>query len=250
LCLAAPGLLLSTLLAGCATAPPRSDTADYQAYQQQNDPLEPTNRVLYAVNDKIDTYAMRPVAQGYVDITNQPIRDHVGMFIDNIGEPARAANFILEAKLRLAGISLGRFLMNSTFGIGGFFDPASQAGLAETDTDFGLTLAVWGIPAGPYLYLPVFGPSGVRDVLNLPVEYYATPVKVAPASGALTDFSYAETGLHVINTRAEFIGPIDQVKATSLDPYATFRSLYRQSRDSELQQIEQGSAAAPATQAP
>ncbi len=249
LCLAAPGLLLSTLLAGCATAPPKTDTADYQAYQEQNDPLEPTNRVFYAVNDKLDTYAMKPVAQGYVDITNQPIRDHVGLFISNIGEPARTANFVLEAKPRLAAISLARFLVNSTFGIGGFFDPATEMKLPETDTDFGLTLAVWGVPAGAYLYLPVFGPSGVRDVLNLPVEYYATPMKVAPASGALTDFTYAQTGLHVINTRAEFIGPIDQVKATSLDPYATFRSLYRQSRDSQLQQIEQGGAA-PATRAP
>src|SRR5271169_4831904 len=87
LCLAAPGLLLSTMLAGCATAPPKSDTADYQAYEQQNDPWEPTNRFFYAVNDKLDRYAMKPVAQGYVHITTQGIRNHVGNFITNIGEP-------------------------------------------------------------------------------------------------------------------------------------------------------------------
>ena len=238
LCLAAPGVLLASMLAGCATAPPQSDTADYQAYEQQNDPIEPTNRFFYSVNDKIDRYAFKPVAQGYVDITTVGIRNHVGNFVTNIGEPARLVNFMAEGKPRDAGTSLVRFLVNSTIGIGGIFDPATSLGYPETDTDFGLTLAIWGVPPGPYLYLPVFGPSGARDVLNLPVEYFATPMAIAPKSTALTDFSYAETGIHLINTRAEFIQPIDQIQATALDPYATFRSLYRQSRDSQLQQID------------
>jgi phospholipid-binding lipoprotein MlaA len=237
--LAAPGLLLSTLLAGCATAPPKSDTADYQAYQQQNDPLEPTNRFFYKVNNRLDRYAMKPIAQGYVDITTVGIRNHVGDFVTNIGEPARLVNFMLEGKPRDAGTSLVRFLVDSTVGIGGIFDPATPLGYPETDTDFGLTLAVWGVPAGPYLYLPVFGPSGARDVWNLPVEYFATPMEAAPESTALNDFGYAETGIHLINTRAEYLQPIAQVQATALDPYATFRSLYRQSRASQLQQIDQ-----------
>jgi len=245
LCLAAPGLLASTLLAGCATAPPQSDTADYQAFEQQNDPIEPTNRFFYKVNDKIDTYAFKPVAQGYVDITPQAVRNHVGDFVTNIGEPARLLNFMAEGMPRDAGTSLVRFVLNSTIGIGGIFDPASALGYKETDTDFGLTLAIWGVPAGPYLYLPVFGPSGARDVLNLPVEYFATPMEAAPASAALTDFGYAETGIHLINTRAEYIQPIDQIQATALDPYATFRSLYRQSRDSQIQQIEQADTPTP-----
>jgi phospholipid-binding lipoprotein MlaA len=245
MCLAAPGLLLSTLLAGCATAPPKSDTADYQAYQQQNDPIEPTNRFFYSVNDKIDRYAFKPVAQGYVDITPQAVRNHVGNFVTNIGEPARLLNFMAEGMPRDAGTSLVRFVVNSTIGIGGIFDPASALGYKETDTDFGLTLAIWGVPAGPYLYLPVFGPSGARDVLNLPVEFFATPMEAAPASAALTDFGYSETGIHLINTRAEYIQPIDQIQATALDPYATFRSLYRQSRDSQIQQIEQANTPTP-----
>lgn len=225
-------------LAGCATAPPASDPAALQAYNQQNDPLEPTNRVFYNVNDKLDRYAIKPVAQGYVAITTPPVREHVGDFVTNIGEPARLVNFMLEGKSRDAGTSLMRFLINSTIGIGGIFDPAKSLGYPETDTDFGITLAEWGVPAGPYLYLPVFGPSGVRDALNIPVEFYATPMAVAPSSAALSDFGYAETGLHLINTRAEFIQPIDQIQATALDPYATFRSLYRQSRDSQLQLID------------
>ncbi len=242
LVLGLPGLLASTLLAGCATAPPKTDTADYQAFKQQDDPIEPTNRFFYAVNDKLDTYAFKPVAQGYVDITTPGIRKHVGDFVSNINEPARFVNFVLEGKPADAGNALVRFLVNSTIGIGGIFDPAASLGHPELDTDFGITLAIWGVPAGPYLYLPVFGPSGARDALNIPVEYFATPMKVAPSSTALTDFGYAETGTELINTRAEYIQPIDQVQATALDPYATFRSLYRQSRDSEVQQIEQGSA--------
>ena len=236
---AAGSARLVTLWAGCATAPPQSDAAAYQAYQEQNDPLEPTNRVFYNINDKIDRYAFKPIAQGYVAITTQGIRNHVGDFITNIAEPGRMVNFMAEGKSRDAGTALVRFVVNSTAGIGGIFDPATALGYQETDTDFGLTLAEWGVPAGPYLYLPVFGPSGVRDASALPVEYFLTPMAVAPASHALTYFSYSETALRLVNTRAQFIQPIDQIEATALDPYATFRSLYRQVRVSQLQQIDQ-----------
>jgi phospholipid-binding lipoprotein MlaA len=180
---------------------------------------------------------MKPVAQGYVDITTQGIRNHVTNFVTNIGEPARWINFMAEGMPRDAGTAFVRFLVNSTIGIGGIFDPAGALGYHETDTDFGLTLAIWGMPPGPYLYIPLLGPSGVRDALNLPVMWFATPMEVAPECTMLNDFGYAESGLHLINTRANFIAPIDQVKATALDPYATFRSLYRQSRASSVQQI-------------
>ncbi len=237
--LAAPAILVAGLLAGCATPPPKSDTADYQAYEQQNDPAEPSNRFFYAVNDKIDRYAFKPVAKGYVDITTVGIRNHVGYFITNVAEPGRLVNFMFEGKPRDAGTSLVRFVVNSTVGIGGIFDPASAMGYPETDTDFGLTLAEWGVPPGPYLYLPVFGPSGARDVTSIPVQFFLTPVEVAPESEALNIFSYSETALRLVNTRAQYLQPIDQIEATALDPYATFRSLYRQSQDSELTLINQ-----------
>ncbi len=241
----APALLVSALLGGCATAPPKADTANYQAYKEVNDPLEPTNRVFYTVNDKLDHYVMRPIAKGYVHITTPGIRNHVGDFVTNIGEPAELLNFMFEGKSRLAGTSLVRFVVNSTVGIGGIFDPAASLGYQETGTDFALTLQSWGVPAGPYLYLPVFGPSGARDVWNIPFEYFATPMEAAPASHALTYFNYSETALHLVNTRAQYIQPIDQIEATALDPYATFRSLYRQSRDSNLQEINQRNALTP-----
>lgn len=244
--------LLAIGLSGCATPPPKSDTADYQAYQQLNDPLEPTNRAFFRFNNTLDRYVMKPVAKGYVHITTQPIRNHVGYFTSNIDEPARTINFMLEGMPTDAGTSFMRFLINSTIGIGGIFDPASALGYKETDTDLGLTMAMWGVPPGAYLYLPVFGPSGVRDASNIPAELYGTPMELAPASDALSDFGYAEGGIHLINTRAGLLDTIDQINATALDPYATFRSLYRQSRDLQLQLIRQrdtqGANGAPGTQ--
>jgi phospholipid-binding lipoprotein MlaA len=237
--LAAPVLLLAGLLSGCAKPPPVSDTADYQAYQQQNDPWEPTNRVFYNINDKIDKYALRPVAKGYLAVTTPTIRTHVGDFVTNIGEPGRLIYFAAGGKPRMAGTALVRFVVNSTVGIGGIFDPATHLGYPETDTDFGLTLAEWGVPPGPYLYLPVFGPSGARDVWSLPAQFFLTPTIAAPPSTGLKIFTYTTTALHLVNTYASFLGPIDQVNATALDPYATFRSLYRQSRASQLQLIDQ-----------
>lgn len=233
----APSLMLATALSGCATAPPKTDTAAFQAYQQVNDPIEPANRVFYKINDGLDNYIMKPVAKGYVAITTQGIRTHVGDFVTNFGEPARWINFIAEGMPTDAGTSLMRFLINSTIGIGGIFDPATALGYKETDTDVGLTLAIWGVPAGPYLYLPLMGPSGARDFVNVPAEYFMVPTIIPPPSTGLRIFGYTETALHLVNTRAEFLGPIDQVKATALDPYATFRSLYRQSRASDLRQI-------------
>jgi phospholipid-binding lipoprotein MlaA len=244
---AASGLALLTaiLVAGCATAPPASDTAGTQAYNEQNDPIEPTNRVFYAVNDKIDRYAFKPVAQGYVDITTVGIRNHVGNFVTNIAEPGRIVYFMFGGKSRDAGTALVRFVVNSTVGVAGIFDPATSLGYQETDTDFGLTLAEWGVPAGPYLYLPVFGPSGARDVFSLPAQFFLTPIEPAPESTALRAFSYTETALLLVNTRAQFIQPIDQIEATALDPYATFRSLYRQERASQLQLIDQRNVLTP-----
>jgi phospholipid-binding lipoprotein MlaA len=233
------------VLVGCAAPPPLSDTAGTQAYNEQNDPIEPTNRFFYAVNDKIDRYGFKPVAEGYVDITTIGIRNHVGNFVTNIAEPGRIVYFMFGGKSRDAGTALVRFVVDSTIGIGGIFDPAASLGYPETDTDFGLTLAEWGIPAGPYLYLPVFGPSGARDVFSLPAEFFLTPIEPAPASTALRAFSYTETGLRLVNTRAQFIQPIDQIEATALDPYATFRSLYRQERASQLQLIDQRNVLTP-----
>jgi phospholipid-binding lipoprotein MlaA len=231
--------LLGGTLAGCATPPPKSDAAAYEAYQEQNDPLQPTNRFFYAVNDRINRYALRPIAKGYLHITTPGIRTHVNDFVTNIGEPGRLMYFAASGKPRDAGTALVRFVVNSTVGIGGIFDPASHLGYPETDMDFGLMLAEWGIPPGPYLYLPILGPSGARDVWSYPAQVFVTPTVVPPPSTGLTIFGASTTALHLVNSYAMFLPAIDQVNATALDPYATFRSLYRQSRMAQLQLIDQ-----------
>ena len=227
---AAPALLAAALLSGCAKVPPRSDQAAYQNYQEQNDPLEPTNRFLFRVNDKISQYFLRPIAKGYLHVTTVGMRTHVSDFVTNMGEPGEMIYFAAAGKSRDAGTALARFGINTVIGFGGIFDPASNLGYRETSTDLGLTLAEWGVPPGPYLYLPLFGPSGARDVWALPAQFILTPTIAPPPSRGLTIFSDTTTALHLVNSYASYLNDIDQVEATALDPYATFRSLYRQSR--------------------
>ncbi len=234
-----PLLAAAALLAGCATAPPKSNKLAYQAYQQQNDPLQPTNRVFYRFDNVLDTHVLRPVAIGYRDITTPGIRHHVSNFIVNLEEPGELVNFMAEGKSRLAGTALVRFLVNSTIGIAGIFNPAGVMGYDTTYTDTGLTLADWGVGEGPFLYLPLFGPSGVRDASALPAGIVLSPTFPAPTSIGLKLFNYGSSGVNVINEREQVLGKLSQLKSQALDPYATFRSLYRQHRAAELATIEQ-----------
>jgi phospholipid-binding lipoprotein MlaA len=234
-----PLLAVGVLLAGCATPPPKSNKLAYDAYQQQNDPLQPTNRVFYRFDNALDTHVLRPVAIGYKHVTTPGIRHHVSDFLVNLEEPAELVNFMAEGKSRLAGTALVRFVVNSTVGIGGLFDPASVMGYHNTYTDTGLTLADWGAGEGPYLYLPLFGPSDVRDASALPAGIVLSPTFPAPTSVGLKLFNYGASGVNVVNEREQLLGKVSQIKSQALDPYATFRSLYRQHRAAELRTIKQ-----------
>ncbi|MDE2316781.1 MAG: VacJ family lipoprotein, partial [Xanthomonadaceae bacterium] len=146
-------LLALALLAGCAIAPPRTD-----------DPLQKVNRKVYAFNDKLDKAVLRPAAVGYRKVTNPPVRHAVDNFFTNIELPVTIANDLLQARPSQALGNTGRFLINLTVGVGGIFDPATKLGLPQQSTDFGITLARWGVPEGDFLMLPLLGPSTVRDV--------------------------------------------------------------------------------------
>jgi phospholipid-binding lipoprotein MlaA len=228
---------MAGVLAGCATPPPRSDLAAYQAYQQQNDPLKPFNKASYRFNNVLDAHVFKPVAQGYQAVTTVGIRAHVTDFMRNLNEPGELVNFMAAGKPRDAGTALMRFVLNSTVGIGGIFDPAGSLGYHHVHTDLGLTLAGYGVPPGPYLYLPLFGPSGVRDATQIPADFVLTPAAAAPPSAGLSIFNYSSDTLNVVNERAGLLGTLSNIKATALDPYATFRSLYRQHRASQLKSI-------------
>lgn len=234
-----------TGLAGCATKPPASDPEALAAYKQNDDPLEPMNRKLYVFNNTLDTYAMKPVAQGYSAVVPRTVRNHVGDFLSNLHTPVVFINDILEAKSRRAGDSLVRFVVNSTVGLGGIFDVATGLGYPSHEADFGITLAIWGVGTGPFLYLPVLGPSDPRDAAGFGVGIVSDPFFWTGQGAVVTALGYSRTALTIVNTRAELLKPIEEVKRMALDPYATFRSLYRQHREAAIQAARDDNRATP-----
>jgi phospholipid-binding lipoprotein MlaA len=221
-------------LAACATPPPASDQAALADYRETNDPLEPTNRVFYRINNAIDTVLLRPAAQAYRAVVPQPVRNGIHNFLANIGTPVLLSNDILQAKPRRAGDTLMRFVINTTAGVGGVFDVASDLGYKSHDTGFGTTLAVWGVSEGPFLYLPVLGPSNPRDAVGFGTDIAIDPFTWVGQGTTVTVLNWTRFGVGAIDQRERLLDAIDSIKKTALDPYATFRSLYRQHRASEI----------------
>jgi phospholipid-binding lipoprotein MlaA len=235
--LAALALLV---LAGCATPPPASQPEALAAYRDTNDALEPTNRVLYGVSNAIADVSLTPAARAYRWALPQSVRTGVTNFVTNLGSPIRFANDVLETKSRRGGDTLMRFLINSTIGVAGIFDVASGWGYPAHTADFGMTLALWGVPPGPYLFLPVIGPSDPRDAAGFAVDSVANPVNALGNSPAVIAFNWLTLGTTTVSLYARNLPAIDEVKRTALDPYATFRSLYRQHRQAEVDAAAKG----------
>lgn len=221
------------LLTACAAQPPLGDADALAEYKANNDPYEPTNRFFYRVNDGLDTYVLAPVARTYRDVVPGAIRRPIHNVLANISTPVIFANDVLQAKPRRAGDSMMRFLINSTAGVGGLFDVATDLGYPEHDSGFGTTLALWGVGEGPFLFLPVLGPSNPRDASGFAGNILLDPLTYATFGGSAA-LGYSRFGASAVDARERVIDPIDQIKKSALDPYATFRSLYRQNRQSEI----------------
>ncbi len=226
-------------LAACATKPPASDPEALQEYRENNDPYEPANRVGYAINDGLDTYFLAPVARAYRFAVPGAVRTPVHNFLQNLTSPVLFVNDVVQTRPRRAGDTFMRFVINSTAGVGGLFDVASAAGYPYHDNDFGITMALWGVPEGPFLFLPVLGPSNPRDSTGFGVDVAFDPLTYAPPGHGLLTFNYARIGAAAVDTRERALDEVDSIKKTALDPYATFRSLYRQNRENTIEQIEQ-----------
>lgn len=230
------------LLGACAHAPPASDPEALAEYRQTNDPLEPTNRVFYSINNGLDTVILAPAARGYRYVVPRPARTGIHNVLANITSPVLLANNVMEAKPRRAGDTFMRFLINTSLGVGGIFDVATDFGYPAEDADFGITLALWGLPEGPFLFLPVLGPSNPRDATG-----FAGDVGLDPFTwvtfGGVKAFNYADYGLGAVDARERVLDTVSQIKKTALDPYATFRSLYRQHRRSQIQDVRDDNAA-------
>jgi phospholipid-binding lipoprotein MlaA len=196
----------------------------------KEDPLEGFNRTIFKMNDTVDEYALKPVAKGYVFITPQPVRDSVTNFFSNIGDVYTAANNLLQLKITDGVEDIMRVVINTIFGVGGLFDVATLAKLPKHNNDFGLTLGHYGVPAGPYLVLPLFGPSTVRDTVGLVGNYYISPLSyVDPAW-----LSWSLYFLNVVNTRANLLGAGDVLNGAALDKYSFVRNAYLQRRKYQL----------------
>jgi len=229
-------LVLTLAVAGCASAPPADDPQAVADYNEANDPLEPTNRVFYEINDGIDTVVMRPLAQGYRAVVPEPVRQGVHNLLTNMGTPVVFANDLLQNKPTRAGDSFMRFLINTTIGVGGIIDVAKDLGYPYHDTGFGTTLALWGANEGPFLFLPVLGPSNPRDLMGFGVDMVTDPwFWVGNGGLGKKIFDWSRMGLSALDARSRFLDDVDNIKKTALDPYATFRSLYRQRRNAEIE---------------
>ena len=239
-------LLIAVLLlgvTGCATPPPASDPEAVQEFKDNNDPLEPANRVNYAISDGVDTYVLAPVARAYVYAIPVIIRTPIHNVLQNLTSPVLFINDVAQTKPRRAGDTFMRFVINTTVGVAGVFDVASDWGYPEHSSDFGQTLALWGIPEGPFLFLPLLGPSDPRDAVGYGVDVAFDPFTYVPTGHGLVTFNYARYGVGLVDARAAHLNDIDSIKKTALDPYATFRSLFRQNRESSIEQLRESNHA-------
>ncbi len=212
-------LALLVPLAGCAIAPPRTD-----------DPYQNFNRKMFAFNQKADKAVIRPVAVAYTRVTNETTRTLISNFFSNLRSPITIINDALQGRGGAAVEATGRFVVNTTVGVLGLFDPATRMKLPPHSTDFGVTLARWGVPDGPYLVLPFLGPTTLRDVWGWPVDSYLDPLAWYARENSF-DYAaeYYPSLFYFVTLRASVLN-IDSIINSAYDPYAFLRDAYRQRR--------------------
>jgi phospholipid-binding lipoprotein MlaA len=201
------------LLAGCAATP-----GGY--FLAQQDPLEKVNRGIWGVNRAADKVVIKPATQVYRAVAPRPVRQGLSNAFANLSEPWSFVNNVLQGKPNRAGRNLGRFLVNSTVGIAGLWDPASKIGMRPAPEDLGQTLAVWGVNGGPYLVLPLLGPSTLRDGIGSGVAAYADPVKIAINQADINVwYKRGYLATYIVSTRSDLIeSGGDAFLESSLDP--------------------------------
>jgi len=221
--LAATAIAVSLALGGCATVQQARGGPG-----QKLDPWENWNRKVFAFNEGLDAYVLKPVATAYANVVPQPVRRGVDNFFANAADAWSAVNNVLQGKGQAAFEDVVRVTTNSFFGIGGIFDVASEIGIPRHKEDFGQTLGRWGFGAGAYVVWPLFGPSTVRDSIALPLDRAASPALLI--DDGRTQFSL--TVLQVINTRANLLGASQVLDDIALDKYSFLRDAYLQRRRS------------------
>jgi phospholipid-binding lipoprotein MlaA len=206
-------------LCGCATLPPGTT-------RSPRDPWERMNRTTYKVNHALDHAVLRPIAEGYHHVVPRFAQTGVHNFLSNLIYPKVMLNDLLQGQVRAFGNDTARLFMNTVFGLGGLFDPATRIGLDRNDRDFGQTFGKWGIKSGPYLVLPFLGPSDVRDAAGLVPAYFFDPRYFIRNPW----IEWPLWALGVVNLRVDLL-PLDPTVDAAYDPYALVRNVYLQGRD-------------------
>ncbi len=215
-------------LAGCA-APDAARLQTGDIY----DPHEKVNRDIHAFNLDLDRMFFRAASKGYSSFVPDPIENSFNSFSRNLSEPGDVVNSLLQGRLKNAGISLARFVVNTTIGFGGLADPATEFGIRQIDTDFGETMYVWGVGEGPYVEMPVFGPSNTRDAVGVLVDFFTNPITLAPQRPLRNAGTYADI-LERMSDRGRFSETVDSILYDSADSYAQSRLIYTQNRRFDL----------------
>jgi len=210
--------------------PSKAEISPIYVYLDDVDPLEEFNRPIFEFNQTLDHNLIEPIAISYRDNTPEPIKEGVNNFLSNLGEVGTLANQILQFKVEDSFITLSRFLLNSTIGLAGIYDPASELGLTKKDEDFGQTLGFWGVPEGPYFVIPILGPSTLRDTAGLYVDMTSD---VNLINNLDTNGEFAATLMKVVDKRVELLPATDLINR-SFDPYTTMRSSYLQKRRNDV----------------
>jgi phospholipid-binding lipoprotein MlaA len=217
------------MLAGCASAPAK-DSPGYQAYVDRNDPLEPMNRYFFEVNRGLDELFLKPAAAAYNAALPNPVQDSVRSFINNLRSPVILANDLLQGEGDRAYVTVSRFIVNTSIGVLGLFDVATEIGLDYHDEDFGQTLAVAGVGSGPYLMVPVIGPTNARDLVGRIVDFAFDPLSYI---GGM-DARLARTSADTVDYRHRNRKTIEALEEGSVDFYSTVRDASRQRRQDEI----------------
>ena len=234
--------LLGPLLGLAACATPPSDPAARAQFEANNDPLEPMNRQIFAFDMFVDKWLIKPLAQVYDEVIPEFGRNRVRNFLDNLHEPVIFANNLVQTEFKRAGWTAERFVINSTVGVGGIYDWASDWGVEKQTGDFGQTLYHYGAPEGPYLVLPILGPSNPRDVVGMVGDGYADPFSYLAYDYGADVATYARWGAEGLDERARNLKNFDEIQRNAIDLYAEIRSLYRQHRESDLRHGEPAAA--------
>ena len=211
-------LVMVGVLGGCATS------------TTPNDPLEGFNRAMFSFNDTVDTVALKPAAQAYRFALPQFVQTGIGNFFGNIGDLWSAVNQLLQGRVEAGVTSFMRVAVNTTFGLGGVLDVSTEARLPKQKSDFGQTLGKWGVGSGPYVVLPLFGPSTLRDTVALPADFYGDPWSYKEP----TRWRNVGSVVRIVDKRAQLLDATNLLEDVALDKYEFIRDAYLQSRQAQI----------------